>query len=326
MKLSDIIAEDGKTPNAQGMVLCPIHDEKTPSCHISPDKNMWFCFGCGAGGDAVDWLVRVRGLSKVDALRKCGVPPKTAPPNGRPPPVQHSPAPSEPTEDQLPPGNPSMRKLARKLWLAAGPVISATPALGNEIDGTIGATYLRKRLAVGDGYVRPPLDPAAIRWIGVENWPDGHRKPNAAGAILFRCETREKRLGLAVHAMFIDADGERVERKTYGTRAAAMFFPQHGASGNRWHICEGELDAVALTAHPEISPNETVCSAGGAQRVVMAARLADGPITLWLDSDGAGADVLCELSCEMEVDFRKGDLGTDPLDLVVSHYQELATP
>ncbi|MFP1787709.1 CHC2 zinc finger domain-containing protein [Lonsdalea quercina] len=36
--------------------LCPFHQEKTPSCVITPSKNLYHCFGCGASGSVLDWL------------------------------------------------------------------------------------------------------------------------------------------------------------------------------------------------------------------------------------------------------------------------------
>ena len=42
------------------MVLCPFHGETKPSMQIYPDH--YYCFGCGAYGDHVDWLVQVEGL------------------------------------------------------------------------------------------------------------------------------------------------------------------------------------------------------------------------------------------------------------------------
>lgn len=36
--------------------LCPFHNEKTPSFSVSPNKQMYYCFGCGAGGDVCSYL------------------------------------------------------------------------------------------------------------------------------------------------------------------------------------------------------------------------------------------------------------------------------
>ena len=48
--------------------LCPFHDEKTPSFTVSPTKNMYYCFGCGAGGDAIKFLEEFEGLSFTEAV------------------------------------------------------------------------------------------------------------------------------------------------------------------------------------------------------------------------------------------------------------------
>lgn len=49
--------------------LCPFHGEKTPSFTVSPTRQTYHCFGCGAHGDAIRFLVETQGLGFMDAVR-----------------------------------------------------------------------------------------------------------------------------------------------------------------------------------------------------------------------------------------------------------------
>ncbi len=49
--------------------LCPFHNEKTPSFHVSADKQLFHCFGCGASGNLVQFVMRAENLDFVDALK-----------------------------------------------------------------------------------------------------------------------------------------------------------------------------------------------------------------------------------------------------------------
>ena len=45
------------------VMCCPSHDDKTPSLKITPVKNLFHCFGCGAGGSVIDWVIKTQGVS-----------------------------------------------------------------------------------------------------------------------------------------------------------------------------------------------------------------------------------------------------------------------
>ena len=49
--------------------LCPFHSEKTPSFSVSPDKQIYHCFGCGKGGGVINFIMEVENLSFPDAVR-----------------------------------------------------------------------------------------------------------------------------------------------------------------------------------------------------------------------------------------------------------------
>ena len=49
--------------------LCPFHNEKTPSFSVSPDKQIYHCFGCGKGGGVISFIMEMENLSFPDAVR-----------------------------------------------------------------------------------------------------------------------------------------------------------------------------------------------------------------------------------------------------------------
>src|SRR5437667_4797330 len=50
--------------------LCPFHHEKTPSFYVVEDKGFFHCFGCGAHGDAIGYLMRADNLDFIEAIER----------------------------------------------------------------------------------------------------------------------------------------------------------------------------------------------------------------------------------------------------------------
>ena len=59
-----------KKKGANYFGLCPFHNEKSPSFSVSPSKQMYYCFGCGATGDAVDLTAKLFGIGLREAAVK----------------------------------------------------------------------------------------------------------------------------------------------------------------------------------------------------------------------------------------------------------------
>ncbi len=59
-----------KKAGANYAACCPFHNEKTPSFTVSPSKQFYHCFGCGAHGTAIGFLMEYAGLGFIDAIRE----------------------------------------------------------------------------------------------------------------------------------------------------------------------------------------------------------------------------------------------------------------
>ena len=97
---------------------CPFHADKTPSFYVNDEKGFYHCFGCGAHGDAIDFLVETAGVGVREAAEMIA--------GASYPVIQHRPAVLEPEPDRSPE--------AEKIWTAAIPA-----------DGTVAAKYLANR-------------------------------------------------------------------------------------------------------------------------------------------------------------------------------------
>lgn len=72
--LSEIIGRRTKLRRAgrELVGLCTFHNERTPSLHVNDATGLYHCFGCGAGGDAIRFVMKTEGVGFTDALRWLG--------------------------------------------------------------------------------------------------------------------------------------------------------------------------------------------------------------------------------------------------------------
>lgn len=68
--MKKIIARYGYSLNTNGFMRCPFHSEKTASMKLYANNTRWHCFGCGADGDAVDFVKRIEGTDSKTAISR----------------------------------------------------------------------------------------------------------------------------------------------------------------------------------------------------------------------------------------------------------------
>ena len=59
-----------KRAGTEFRALCPFHQEKTPSFYVSPSKQSYYCFGCGAGGSVFQFLMQIENVDFPEAVRR----------------------------------------------------------------------------------------------------------------------------------------------------------------------------------------------------------------------------------------------------------------
>jgi DNA primase len=72
-RIDDVVGDYVQLKNAGGgqkKGLCPFHDEKSPSFHITPSKGFYHCFGCQSGGDVISFVMKIEHLSFTEAVER----------------------------------------------------------------------------------------------------------------------------------------------------------------------------------------------------------------------------------------------------------------
>ena len=72
LNIIDVIAERVplKKAGRHFKALCPFHNEKTPSFIVSPERQMFKCFGCGRGGSVIDFVMEYEHVDFIEALEE----------------------------------------------------------------------------------------------------------------------------------------------------------------------------------------------------------------------------------------------------------------
>ena len=122
-----------KKGGANFMGLCPFHNEKSPSFSVSPTKQFYHCFGCGAHGTAIGFLIEYSGLGFVEAVKD----------------LAQGVGMSVPDEDRLP---PAQRAEVQAKSLALSDVMTkANDFYRHQLRGAQNAiAYLKKRGLTGE--------------------------------------------------------------------------------------------------------------------------------------------------------------------------------
>ncbi len=71
--IDDVVADYVQLKNAGGgqkKGLCPFHDEKSPSFHVTPSKGYFHCFGCQVGGDVIAFIMKLEHLTFMETIER----------------------------------------------------------------------------------------------------------------------------------------------------------------------------------------------------------------------------------------------------------------
>lgn len=274
--------------------LCPFHNEKTASFSVSPSKQMYYCFGCGAGGNVFTFLMEYENLTFVEALERLAeqagmeLPEKGNSENDR-------------KRRDLRDSILEVNKLAANYYFAC---------LKSE-QGKIGYEYLTKRELKPETIVRFGLGFAGkggsplYQYVKSKGYPDSVLKETGLftydekrgvydkfwNRVMFPILDRNNR---------VIAFGGRVmgdAKPKYLNSPETMVFDKsrnlyglnfvHGKQGEGMIICEGYMDVIALHQAGFTNAVASLGTAFTSQHCSLLKRYTD-LVYLCYDSDGAG--------------------------------------
>lgn len=215
----------------RGRVLfgsCPFHAERTPSFVVREQTNTFQCYGCGARGDAIEWLVRVHRLTFLEAVAELvgGAALRLAPEE-----VERI---ASERREKAEEERRRHRGFAREMWAQRRPIA-----------GSAGERYFRGR------GITLPLPPT-IAWA--PSCPHGPREDRRwMPAVLLAVQDPAGLVG-AVHRIYLDADsvlaGRPVKTRVYPDKAllgpVAGGAIRLGPAGRAMRTCEGPETGLSI--------------------------------------------------------------------------------
>ncbi|MEW5787755.1 MAG: DNA primase [Pseudomonadota bacterium] len=279
-----------KKAGANYQARCPFHNEKSPSFSVSPTKQFYHCFGCGAHGTAISFLMEHAGYSFIDAVKElAGQAGLTVPDDG-----QHRASEEDSQRD----------KLFERMEVAASHFRQALKGAAKAID------YLKGRGVNGETAVRFGLGYAADGWQPLAEAFADYQDPLLAEAGLVVVNEGKRYDRFRDRVMFpirnergkVIAFGGRVmgagEPKYLNSPETPLFHKGRELYGlhehrraiqgeNRVVVVEGYMDVVMLDQHGVQNAVATLGTAITADQASRLLRLADTVIFAF-DGDNAG--------------------------------------
>lgn len=238
--LSDIVARTRKLvrgSKGERMALCAFHNERSPSMQISDAKGVFYCHGCGASGDLIQYVMQVERCDFKEALRWLGA-------------------------AELPVVDPAQRARAAEEdeALRRAAIADAQLIWDRSIDptGTPAERYLREVRGI-----TMPLPPSVRFGVVPTGRDDNGRWKRPYPAAVFAVRNRAREI-VGVQRVFLTDDGlgkrwGKASKLSLGRPRGSVVILSGGAPGE-WIVTEGPEDGLSLAQE---MPGRTVAVALG---------------------------------------------------------------
>jgi hypothetical protein len=238
--------------------LCPFHEERTPSFHVSPAKRFFHCFGCRAHGNAIDFVMKRDRVDFVEALRRLGGGWRIGP-TSSPAPLRAEPRAAQPGD------KPSVRFDL----LAAAQATAVNPARLDRLAEQLGvSSQSLRRLRIG--------------WVG-ERWCS-------------KCERRRTAWSFPMSDVAGHTHGLRLRFVECGHKSAVtgghegLFIPRDLDRFDRIFVCEGPTDTAALLDLGLAAIGRPSCRGAVPVTAELLKARGVGELVIFADRDSAGRE------------------------------------